>query len=77
MHHRRDVRDLRCLRDQHITARLEPATTSPPARSPLITTAASALLIAIVVVGAGALFTAIATANTPSCACEVDHGHLR
>lgn len=76
MHHRRDVRDLRCLRDQH-PVRLEPATTSPPARSPLITATASALLIAIVVVGAGALFTAIATANTPSCACEVDDGHLR
>lgn len=74
MHHRRDVRDLRCLRDQHITTRLEPE--AAPARSPLITTAASVLLIAIVVVGAGALFTAIATANTP-CACEVDHGHLR
>lgn len=76
MHHRRDIRDLRCLRDQRITTdRLEPE--AAPPRSPLITTAASVLLIAIVVVGAGALFTAIATANTPSCSCEVDRGHLR
>lgn len=69
-------RQLRCLANQR-PVRLEPAATPPPARSPLITATASALLIAIVVVGAGALFTAIATANTPSCACEVDHGHLR
>lgn len=76
MHHHRDLRGLRCLRDQHVTTRhLEPE--AAPPRSPLITATASALLIAIVVVGAGALFTAIATANTPSCACEVGHGPVR
>ena len=69
-------RQLRCLADQR-PIRLEPAASPPSTRPPLIDTFAAVLLIAIIVAGTGAIFTAIATATTPSCACEVDHGHLR
>lgn len=69
-------RQLRCLADQR-PIRLEPAASPPSARPPLIDTFAAVLLIAIIVAGCGAVFTAIASASTPSCSCEVDRGDLR
>lgn len=76
MHYHRDLRTLRCLQHQQPAIRLEPA--AARSRTPLIDTAARALLALILLAAIGATITTIATSckATPA-SVEVRRGDVR